>query len=469
MGKVGGISWREFRDTCGKQKDKWRALQLVCAATGYDPLEHQLRAHLATAHNKLLLGGIGSGKTMWSCAELICQIVMNPGCSFGAFSPTFDGVMNVQFPVFEDFCTKMAVAGYPLMRKFNKSMAKADLVGGGSVYFRSFLKIDSIRGFQIAGAAIDESEVANDPVYVWNVVAGRIRCPKANTRHIWATSTPRGLRGVVGLFVDRRMTNDKENWWAARASSMDNTHLPDGYLRTVHQGYSKRLFEQEVLARVLRPSHVIFDEYNPAQHVIPYKFDPSMPYDIACDWGYNHPYVAWIQRLPNGQAVIFDEFIDDEVPRDLLRQEITKRCAALKREPEYAVGDRADRSNMFWLINRFPRTHVRRMKTKEQQSIREGIEVVRSRLDPLDGPPMLFVAQKLTGKTSRRGAHNAFQNYRWALHRDGSISDQAWKDGTYDHAMDSIRMWSVVHNDQRTQAFVLKYGESRERKLRRMI
>ena len=64
VGDPDSVSWREYREKLGKAKDRWESLKLIASATEYEPLPHQLRAHMAEAPQKLLLGGIGSGKTV---------------------------------------------------------------------------------------------------------------------------------------------------------------------------------------------------------------------------------------------------------------------------------------------------------------------------------------------------------------------------------------------------------------------
>ena len=62
---AGSMSWEEFRHLAGRTKDRMMVLRLIAAATGYNPLPHQLRAHRAGARHKLLLGGVGSGKDLF--------------------------------------------------------------------------------------------------------------------------------------------------------------------------------------------------------------------------------------------------------------------------------------------------------------------------------------------------------------------------------------------------------------------
>jgi hypothetical protein len=456
-GDPNAISWREYREKIGKAKDRWEALKLVSSATGYTPLPHQLRAHTAVAPQKLLLGGIGSGKTIWSVAEMLTLCILNPGVSGAFFAPTFDAVVHVLLPEWTRMVDAMAVSGYPIQRRFHKSMAKAELIGGGTIYFRSFERVDSCRGWTLGFAAVDETESAADPQYVWNVISGRIRDPSANIHQMHATTTPRGLRGTVQKFIEQRGIPElKSDWWCGRATTRDNPHLPPGYLKSL-KGYSKRLWEQEVEAKVLKPSNTVFGDDWGAHNVRPWVYDRALPYDLAVDWGYSKPHALWIQRTHDGEGIIFDEYYEDEVPRDVLRKVIKEKCERLGKDPEYAIGDRAVKDQMSWLLHQFPSSYVKRMHTKKEQSILEGIEIMRAMMDPIEGPPKLFIAENIMKRDMSRCISNCIAGYRWAQKRDGAISDYPLK-GVYDDGVDALRYWSVVHNDSKTDSFVLRYG-----------
>ena len=449
----GVADWAEYRETLSKNKDRFRALQLICAATGITPLPHQLRAHISESRHKLLLGGVGSGKTHWSVMEAMILIILNPGCSGAFVSPTYDSVVHVILPTFLDLCDKMAKMGTPILKRFHRSMARADLVGGGSVYMRSANRIDSIRGWNLSWAALDETEAAvgASPDYIFEVVAGRLRDPSASVTQLHCTTTPKGARGVPMLFHRMRQTDGRKDWWVGRASSMSNTHLDASFVESLRQGYSKRSFAQEVLAQVLKPSNIVFAEFERERHVIPYRYDKSRPYFISCDWGYNHPCVLFVQETSFG-LVIFDEFVEDEVPEGKLKRIVEERCKALGRDPERCVGDRADKYMMRWLVESFPRSYVSRMKTKIEQNVTAGIEIVRSMLDPIEqDEPKLFISRSLLSDPPRRSVIKSFENYRWRLNKEGLPQDgHPFKDNTYDHQMDAIRMLCrVIYDDAR--------------------
>ena len=449
------MPWLDLRHKLGAEHDRLGALRLVCAATGYKPLAHQQRFHLAGAgpgqvSQKLALAGVGAGKTKASMVEAVLLSIMNPGSVGAICGPTYDLAVSVLWPEWQYIVDGLHRAGYPLVKRFVRSMMEAELVCGGKVLFRSHGKVESLRGFTLAWAALDESEVSNKPRYVYDVMSGRLRDPRANVLQMHVTTTPRGMRGVPELFYTQRSqaaemseperSQHLRRWYSMRASSQANTHLPDGYVKSL-KSYSKRLWQQEVEGLILQPSSAVWGEFTEAAHVIPYLYDPALPYTVSIDWG-RTCHALWMQQTHHGAIVIFDEYtgVEGGTPRDRLRYEIVERCRKLGKDPEYAVGDRAVKSEMAWLIHQFPSSLVRRMVTKYEQSVSAGVETVRALLDPIEGEPLLYVAQGLATSREPRGIVRCLQGYRYKTRADGTIDPLGFLKDGYDHGADALRM-----------------------------
>ena len=482
--------WLELRQRLGDNHDRLGALRLISAATGYVPLPHQLRAHLAGAGPgatsfKLFCAGVGSGKTIWSVYELLIYCVMNPGSSGLALGPTYDLCVSTLLPEFEIAVERMHKAGYPIVRRYVRSRLEAELVCGGSIAWRSFSKIEHLRGRTCGYATIDESEVSFDPAYIWNVLQGRLRDPRARMRGLWATTTPKGLRGLPALFVERRhaarglpqseQQNELRRWYTIKASSMSNTHLPGDYIANMERSYSKRMYQSEVMGDVLKPQAAVY-QFSRDDHVRPYRHNPETPYAISCDWGHANPHIIFLAEQPDGALIVFDEMCPDGGTSSVkFRQLIVQRCAQYGRPPDWAVGDRAVRSEMSWLLQQFPAAQVSRMRSKEEQSILSGIAVVNSLLDPVDGPPMLYLSTGIAARQDRRALIKAMLNYRYKQRSDGTIDTmRCQKDGISDHASDCLRMACVVLAERTRSTYTLdrfhgRRGTSRSGPDRRLI
>lgn len=455
--------WLGFRRELSS--DRWELLQFFCAVSGYEPLPHLIDVHLAApddreliAH-KLLLGGIGGGKTHCAMSELAMAVIANPGGWFLAAAPTYDQAVNVLKPHWDRIADAFESAGYPLQKRWDNQLQMAVLDCGGRLFLRTYSKIGNLLGFEFTAANLTELDTIPRPMAVWDAIKGRIRRPGAMWRQLMGDTTPRGMQGATELFYRTReelkAAGDEQGllqWYWSRALGRDNPHLPKDYLPSLRQSYSNRQWRQEVEAEILQPDTAVWSEFGREQHGCRFVFSPQHPYDLAYDAGDQFPHVLWIQRLPWAD-VIFDELCPDQWPITKLHEEIVRRCSALGRQPEVGVGDRAVKSELAWLADAFPRMSVRRMVSRHEQSVSEGIELVRARLDPLDGPPRLLVADYLFDRPPRRGIVNCLSQYRYKMRSDGTLTNEPWKNNIHDHGADATRMHQTALHGTEFAAF----------------
>lgn len=440
----------------GLASDRRSLIEFVARVGDYDPLPHLVGAHVMApsdpkriAH-KLMLGGVGGGKTHWAMAEMMACVVANPGGWFLVAAPTYDQAVNVLRPHWERLADTFEASGYPIQKRWDNQQQCAELVGDGRLFLRTYGKVGNLLGFEFTAALLDEIDTIQRPIHVWDAIKGRIRKPKANWRQIFASTTPRGLAGVTELFhrnrEEAKTRGDIEHlraWYWTRALGRDNPHLPEDYLPSLRASYSARQWRQEVEAEILQPESQVWPEFSRDTHATPYTYDPGLPWDLAYDAGDQFPHVLWIQRGVH-RDVIFDELCPDQWPIDRLHAEILARSSRLKRPAQFAVGDRAVKSEIQWLMDAMPRTTVRRMQTRQEQSVSEGIELVRARFDPLDGPPRLMVSEHLFVNPPRRGIVRCLSNYRYKTRADGTLTNEPWKDNIHDHGCDAMRMHAVA-------------------------
>ena len=464
MSEITVKPWEDLRRELGESRDRAALLQFFCAVSGYDPLPHQTRAHLAGVSTpgeitaKMLLGGIGAGKTYFAAAETVMLFIISEigkGASAAVVAPTFDQCIHCVVPAIRQFADTMAANGYPIFRRWKHSTATFEGVSGGRLFVRSADRIDSLRGFSFSFVHIDESEAMRRPGYVFDTLLGRIRDTSAPFLQVHVTTTPRGMGGVVGKFLERRTAADslpdkeaariRRQWWVGRAPTAANHHLPPGYLDSLRAGYSRRQWQQEVEAKILRPEGVVFPMFDRSIHLVPWRYDSTISaYTMAVDWGHSHPSVLFMQTTHDGSVVVFDEFCEDNVPRDHLRDYITTAVKRLGRPPTDIGADRAVKTENQWIMAEFPSARVHTMKSRRDQDIRTGLQIIEAALEPVDAPPRLLIAEHLARKSPRRGIVRCFEGYRWAKLASGATSDRPVKCNVYDHSIDALRYAAVA-------------------------
>lgn len=462
---VSSQSWRDTREAMGRARDREGALAVLEQA-GYSPFPWQRRLHLADGPangqtHKLPICGLGAGKTEAGVAEALILAMLNPGVWGIIVAPTYDQLQAVIVPRLEAIFSALAASGSPLLRKFHRTAMFFELWCGARIYLRSAGKIDNVRGFEFGWGWIDESEAIPNIDYVWDVVLGRIR-RACHVRQAFATSTPRGLNGLVAVFIRQRHeiaarggdAAELAEWFTIRATSFDNPTLAPGWAESKRKTYGNRRYREEILAEILKPQAAVWPEIDESRHVVEWGFrdqrlrrdfpyDPRLPYDLAYDAGDSFPHVLWIQRAEDGTCIVFDEYCEDGDPPTKLHDLIIARCRDLGREPENAVLDRARTDEIRWARGAFPSTHVLKCDTWAEQSVMPGIRLISDRLDPVIGRPKILISRRLVPARSRRGIWNCLRNYKYRARADGSISGDPLKDGTHDHGADALRMHQV--------------------------
>lgn len=467
-----GKAFRGVRSTCGRRAV---ALQLIAAATGYRPLPKQLALHLADNADridKFFCGGIGTGKSTSAVVEDMICMLCNPGTRALIVAPTYDQALHVLLPIFLAFCELMERAGYPLLRKFYWSQMRAELIDGGEVFFRSVSKIGNLLGFQFATIHLDESETIANPELVWETLTGRCR-QLANFRQMLGTSTPRGPRGVIGIFQNAREKYDtleereklRSRYFFVRATTLENPHLPPDYIESLQRTFSKAGWDQEVLAKILRPEAAVYSEFDRARHefawrdgkakFIAHLAKAGVEYDVVYDPGQTYAHVLWIARFAD-MDVVFDEICEDNITVDRLHADIIARCSALARPPTGFVLDRAVKRERAWAWETFPQSQIMICESRTEQSIVEGISVVKTLLDPMVGEPRLRFASFLWDRMARRAIIKCMMHYSYDKQASGLLSRLPRKDNAYDHGADGVRMWAMKRHGEAYRFLVVQ-------------
>lgn len=459
--KVTTRSWTALQDHIGANQDRVFALRLVSAATGYKPLPAQEAFHIAVAIGvicKFFCGGIGTGKSKCTIIDDVIALLCNPGKRALIVAPTYDQALHVLLPIFLWVCECMEAVGMPILKRFRWSQMRAEMIGGGEVFFRSVSKIDNILGFEFFLVHFDECETVAAPERIWHALMGRLR-QLAHFRQANASSTPRGLRGVLGIFhtarEDYKTPEERElrrqQYVFIRATTLENPHLPPDYIENLRRTLSVAAWRQEVLAEILKPEAAVYGVFERRRHEIKFESreefyrlmrETGATYDLVHDPGSNRAHLLWIARLVE-HDIVFDELCEDGLSEQRTHDEILKRCKLLGRNPDWAVLDRAVKRERAWCYENLQGTAVQYMDFKAEQSIIDGIAVVHSQLDPMVGPPRLMFASYLWDRTPSRGIVKCLANYRYQQTQIGTLSRMPEKNNRDDHGADCIRYFCM--------------------------
>jgi hypothetical protein len=150
------------------------------------------------------VGGFGSGKTFVGCLDLLIFASQHPGTIQGYFAPSYPAIRDIFYPTFEEAAHLMGFS--VVIATTNKEISIYR--GGryyGTVICRSMDKPNSIVGFKIARALVDEIDVLETKKAdnAWNKIIARMRLViDGVVNGIGVTTTPEGFKFVYNKFAD---------------------------------------------------------------------------------------------------------------------------------------------------------------------------------------------------------------------------------------------------------------------------
>jgi hypothetical protein len=186
----------------------------------------------------LFVGGFGSGKSEALFKRLIIQKLKYKKLNQGYFAPTHDLIRLIAFPRISQL---LIDCGLPF--KLNKSEKIFYITGYGEIVCRSMDNPDSIVGFEIADAVIDELDTlkTEHAENAWNKIIARCRQRKPDNSVNTAAvgTTPEGFR----FCYDRWVKNSGEHYKLYKAPTSSNPYLPSSYIDSLKATYNPKLLQ----------------------------------------------------------------------------------------------------------------------------------------------------------------------------------------------------------------------------------
>lgn len=186
------------------------------------------------------VGGFGSGKTFVGCLDLLNFAIEHPGTVQGYFGISYPSIRDIFFPTFEEAAEML---GYTVdIKETNK---EAHIYKGrkyvGTVICRSMDKPNTIIGFKISRALVDEIDVLphDKARNAWQKIVARMRLVIDGVQNtIGVTTTPEGFRFVYSRFAE----NPTDSYSMVQASTYENQrYLPPDYIASLRETYDDAL------------------------------------------------------------------------------------------------------------------------------------------------------------------------------------------------------------------------------------
>jgi hypothetical protein len=273
----------------------------------------------ADKYRYMLFGGSrGPGKSYWLRYYLLRRLLM-----FAA-----EGVTNVdvmlacedypsltgrqitkikkEFPIWlgEIKSTQDKGLGYHLRPEY----------GGGSILLRNLDDPSRYQSFEFAIIGIDE--LTKNPVSTFNILRGSLRWPGISRTQFVAATNPEA-NWVRDYWIEKNfppeMADIVPEFAFVPALPDDNPHLDASYwqeLSTLSGALREAWLHGDWYAGV---EGLVYDNFA-ADNIVDTEPDPERPFELAIDDGYIDPRATlFIQRLTNGDILVFDELYERKV------------------------------------------------------------------------------------------------------------------------------------------------------------
>ena len=234
------------------------------------------------------VGGFGSGKTFVGCLDLLVFASKHPKTTQGYFGTSYPSIRDIFYPTFSEAAELM---GFTV--KIHESNKEVHIYRNGFYYgtviCRSMDNPNSIVGFKIARALVDEIDVleAKKAEQAWNKIIARMRLViDGVVNGIGVTTTPEGFRFVYSRFKE----NPKDDYSMVQASTYENQdYLPPDYIQSLYDTYPKSLIDAYIRGLFVNmTSGSVYTSYDRIKHNSLESVQPKEPLFVGMDFNVNN-------------------------------------------------------------------------------------------------------------------------------------------------------------------------------------
>lgn len=257
------------------------------------------------------VGGYGSGKTFVGCLDLLIFFSRHPGTVQGYFGPTYPSIRDIFYPTFEEAAHLM---GFRVeVRESNKEV---HVYRGrqyyGTVICRSMEKPETIVGFKIARALVDEIDTLPQAKAnrAWVKIVARMRLVIDGVQNsVGVTTTPEGF-----MFVYEKFAKDPtQSYSMVQASTYENEqYLPEDYIDSLKEDYPEHLISAYLDGRFVNlTSGTVYRSYNRIAHRSTETIRDKEPLFIGMDFNVTKQAASiWVKRDGGKAWHAVDELVD---------------------------------------------------------------------------------------------------------------------------------------------------------------
>lgn len=402
----------------------------------------------------LLSGGFGSGKTTALMLKLYQLKCLNPRVPGLVVAQSWRAMWSIVMRTFEKVSRRALPWSHIPKIKDKNGECFLDFGDGVPVFLRSAKNPDTMDGLNVGWALGDE--LRHWPKQSFDVFMGRVRvdCPFPQVAF---SSTP-----AMNFMADEFNTQKKDRELIIAPTGENSKNLAPGFIDNLRLSYSRRLQRAVIEGEFTVLEGSVFESFDSNYELkenpwfIDYdakKFPERKTY-MAVDPGYRKSSWLLIHEAAPCDWIVYDQFQFDNTStsqcveiinsRGIVVDELWCDPAADNTQGALALDD----IKIFRMLKFRRGTSAIRYISDPYRSIEFGVEKLRVMLgDPDNGIPIrLRFARTLAERERKqqRGIVKDLAALRYPEVKDGRpITNVPVKDGVHDHAVDSLRYWSV--------------------------
>ncbi len=422
----------------------------IILKSSYEPSPKGVDFHSSHAKFKVLVGGLGSGKSRMAVEEVIQLMAEHPGIEIF--------VMRKTMPALRDSTLNEFLKQIPEeLGTYNKRTDTFHSVNNSKLMFRGLDEPTKIKSTNVAVILLDEADEFTFDDF--QTLKGRIRQMREKTDprppfplHMILVLNPVDEdHWIYKQFVENKREYEPEGLMVLKLSTYDNlTNLPANYIEQATAGMTpdeKKRYIDGNWGTIVKGKPVYTDVFIPDLHLRRWDFSPKfMTLLRGWDFGFNHPAVSFRLKDQMGRKNIDFEMMGDRESLDVFAPKILAAT-----EARYGKGikvfdfcdprgfDKSDKGqSSVDILNTLGVYPVGERGVRAY--VEPGIQVVRKELSTLiSGQPELSINPEC--KTIRAA-------YAGRYVRDESGEPK--KDGFYEHICDADRY--IAYNDKTNSA-----------------
>lgn len=412
----------------------------------YKPLPGKQQAfHNSNARHKLLMGGVGAGKTYPAIHEAFFIAYENPNHNFYIFRSNWDDLKdNIEDPMVEVSTSANA------HRYYDKANHDLYLWNGTVMRFRPLslgkdLKraISKMKGAYMCGFLIDDPDIKT----YWDFISylfTRLRDPPTAKAKYVATVWTANWEGHDQLWQtfikdkNEGINNNGFAYWVL--NTRDNETLGDNYIKDMEAIHSKQWVDRYIHNKMTSKIGLIYQEFKREIHVIPYNKMPfaSQVYHILCiDVGITDPTVLTDIICDKSKVYINKVWYKTDVRIGIVGDKILEWMDEINFyrvliDPSAHKREQTSGRSIFDILKKDFGIPV----INANNDLLTGIELVKSLLTVRGTSPKLFF------NTGLEETYSELEVYRWKEQTGSLHDDLAYKEEPFDknnHVLDTIR------------------------------